>query len=282
MLRELREPSAHVPIANFRLTLAGRGRNVRPCRFADASDSERRLRERNGRTCGPATERTSGGPSGRRPSGRCTDRQVGRRAPARAARRIGAGGKAPRRSELRTQRRLLGAFSASALAHRVRPASATCHGRLCTVRSVRDALLDDLDPHQHDAVTSTPRRSRSSRPRVRARRAVLTRRIAYRAATGAADARHVLAVTFTRKAAGELVSRHRPARRRRAASPPARSTRSRSAQLRRHATERNREAPHGPRPQGADRSGRSSASAAAASRSRSPTSRPRSSGPRPA
>ena len=36
---------------------------------------------------------------------------------------------------------------------------------------------------------------------------VLTRRIAYRAATGGADARRVLALTFTRKAAGELASR---------------------------------------------------------------------------
>src|SRR5439155_5497720 len=36
---------------------------------------------------------------------------------------------------------------------------------------------------------------------------VLTRRIAYRAATGQHDARHVLALTFTRKAAGELASR---------------------------------------------------------------------------
>ena len=38
---------------------------------------------------------------------------------------------------------------------------------------------------------------------------VLTRRIAYRCATGAADPRHVLALTFTRKAAGELGTRLR-------------------------------------------------------------------------
>jgi len=36
---------------------------------------------------------------------------------------------------------------------------------------------------------------------------VLTRRIAYRVTTGSAEARHVLALTFTRKAAGELTER---------------------------------------------------------------------------
>ena len=38
---------------------------------------------------------------------------------------------------------------------------------------------------------------------------VLTRRIAWRVATGRAEAKHVLAVTFTRKAAGELGERLR-------------------------------------------------------------------------
>src|SRR5712691_6329279 len=59
--------------------------------------------------------------------------------------RLGAGGRAPRRSELPTQRRLLGALP--------RHPCAPSH-RLCTVPSVRDALLHDLDPLQHDAVTS--------------------------------------------------------------------------------------------------------------------------------
>src|SRR5262249_57877879 len=36
---------------------------------------------------------------------------------------------------------------------------------------------------------------------------VLTRRVAFRVATGTADASHVLAITFTRRAAGELVRR---------------------------------------------------------------------------
>ena len=36
---------------------------------------------------------------------------------------------------------------------------------------------------------------------------VLTRRIAWRVASGTADSRHVLALTFTRKAAGELRAR---------------------------------------------------------------------------
>jgi hypothetical protein len=38
MLRELRVPSAQE--GKFRLTVARRGRNVRPYRIADASDSE--------------------------------------------------------------------------------------------------------------------------------------------------------------------------------------------------------------------------------------------------
>src|SRR5579859_2092075 len=65
------------------------------------------------------------------------------------ARRHGAGGKAPRRSELPTQRRLLGALP--------RPADITRAdgARAVYGPTVRDALLDDLDPFQHDAVTSS-------------------------------------------------------------------------------------------------------------------------------
>jgi DNA helicase-2/ATP-dependent DNA helicase PcrA len=108
--------------------------------------------------------------------------------------------------------------------------------------SVRDALLHDLDPLQHDAVTSEAAPLAIIAPAGSGKTRVLTRRIAYGAREGRVVARHVLAVTFTRKAAGELVSRigrlgvdgritagtfHAIA----------------LAQLRRHATERNREAP---------------------------------------
>ncbi len=107
---------------------------------------------------------------------------------------------------------------------------------------VRDALLHDLDPLQHDAVTSDAAPLAIIAPAGSGKTRVLTRRIAYGAREGRLEARHVLAVTFTRKAAGELVSRigrlgvdgritagtfHAIA----------------LSQLRRHATERNREAP---------------------------------------
>ncbi|MBK9178982.1 MAG: UvrD-helicase domain-containing protein [Acidimicrobiales bacterium] len=69
------------------------------------------------------------------------------------------------------------------------------------------ALLDGLDPDQAEAV-STPASplcilagAGSGKTRV------LTRRVAHRIATGGADPRHVLVLTFTRKAAAELVDR---------------------------------------------------------------------------
>ena len=107
---------------------------------------------------------------------------------------------------------------------------------------VRDALLHDLDPLQRDAVTSDAAPLAIIAPAGSGKTRVLTRRIAYGAREGRVVARPVLAVTFTRKAAGELVSRigrlgvdgritagtfHAIA----------------LAQLRRHATERNHEAP---------------------------------------
>jgi DNA helicase-2/ATP-dependent DNA helicase PcrA len=70
-------------------------------------------------------------------------------------------------------------------------------------------LLTGLTPSQHAAVTSpaTPLCILASAGAGKTR--VLTRRIAYRARTGSADPRHTLALTFTRKAAGQLQDRLR-------------------------------------------------------------------------
>ena len=70
-----------------------------------------------------------------------------------------------------------------------------------------DKLLADLNDRQREAVTtvSSPLAILAGAGSGKTR--VLTRRIAWQAAQGAIDARHVLAVTFTRKAAGELSDR---------------------------------------------------------------------------
>ena len=70
-----------------------------------------------------------------------------------------------------------------------------------------DALLDGLDPAQRSAVASTAMPLVVLAPAGSGKTRVLTRRIAYRVATGDTDPRHVLALTFTRKAAAELTSR---------------------------------------------------------------------------
>ena len=107
---------------------------------------------------------------------------------------------------------------------------------------VRDALLDDLDPSQHHAVTSSAAPLAIIAPAGSGKTRVLTRRIAYGAREGRLTARHVLAVTFTRKAAGELVSRiGRLGVDGRITSGTFHAIA--LAQLRRHATERNHEAP---------------------------------------
>jgi DNA helicase II / ATP-dependent DNA helicase PcrA len=107
---------------------------------------------------------------------------------------------------------------------------------------VRDALLDDLDPLQYDAVTSDAAPLAIIAPAGSGKTRVLTRRIAYGAREGRLTARHVLAVTFTRKAAGELVSRiGRLGVDGRITSGTFHAIA--LAQLRRHATERNQEAP---------------------------------------
>jgi DNA helicase-2/ATP-dependent DNA helicase PcrA len=108
--------------------------------------------------------------------------------------------------------------------------------------SARDPLLADLDPTQLSAVTSDAAPLAIIAPAGSGKTRVLTRRIAYLAREERVEPKHVLAVTFTRKAAGELISRidrlgvdgritagtfHAIA----------------LGQLRRHAAERNREAP---------------------------------------
>jgi len=108
--------------------------------------------------------------------------------------------------------------------------------------SARDPLLADLDPTQLEAVTSDAAPLAIIAPAGSGKTRVLTRRIAYLAREERVEPKHVLAVTFTRKAAGELISRidrlgvdgritagtfHAIA----------------LGQLRRHAAERNREAP---------------------------------------
>ena len=72
-----------------------------------------------------------------------------------------------------------------------------------------DVLLEDLTDEQRDAVTTaaTPLCIIAGAGSGKTR--VLTRRIAWQAATGAIDPRRVLAVTFTRRAAGELRRRTR-------------------------------------------------------------------------
>jgi DNA helicase II / ATP-dependent DNA helicase PcrA len=68
-------------------------------------------------------------------------------------------------------------------------------------------LLDGLDADQVAAVTSPGAPLAIVAPAGSGKTRVLTRRLAYRVAEGSADAAHTLAITFTRKAAGELLRR---------------------------------------------------------------------------
>jgi DNA helicase-2/ATP-dependent DNA helicase PcrA len=72
-----------------------------------------------------------------------------------------------------------------------------------------EALLADLDPDQRRAVLSDGAPLCIVAPAGSGKTRVLTRRIARRIADGSADAGHVLVITFTRRAAGELVRRLR-------------------------------------------------------------------------
>ena len=72
-----------------------------------------------------------------------------------------------------------------------------------------DRLLDGLDPSQRRAVTSEAQPLAILAGAGSGKTRVLTHRIAYRCHAGLADPRHVLALTFTRKAAAELDGRLR-------------------------------------------------------------------------
>jgi len=67
-----------------------------------------------------------------------------------------------------------------------------------------DALLADLDADQRAAVTTESSLVAVIAGAGSGKTRVLTRRIAHRIAIGSADARHTLALTFTREAAGEI------------------------------------------------------------------------------
>ncbi len=73
--------------------------------------------------------------------------------------------------------------------------------------STLDALLAGLDDSQREAVTSDAQPLCVIAPAGSGKTRVLTRRVARRVADGSALAEHVLAVTFTRKAAAELAAR---------------------------------------------------------------------------
>lgn len=78
-------------------------------------------------------------------------------------------------------------------------------GRLTGVAA--DDLLADLDASQRAAVTEPVVPLAILAPAGSGKTRALTRRIAWQAVTGSVDPNHVLAVTFTRKAAGELRTR---------------------------------------------------------------------------
>ena len=70
-----------------------------------------------------------------------------------------------------------------------------------------DALIADLDADQRSAVTTESHLVAVTAGAGSGKTRVLSRRIAYRIATETADARHTLALTFTREAAGEMRKR---------------------------------------------------------------------------
>ena len=281
MLRELRaarlDVRAELLRSNFRLTRRGVQSYCPLYRFADASDSEPACGDGTDVRAGRGVHRTLGaasfgavshgtvhGPASRS-AGACEGSSAIRR------RREG-----PEEIGAARQRRLLGAFSRPVVS---RPRADAVDVAPAVYRpAVRDALLDDLDPLQHDAVTRAPRRSRSSPRPARARPACS--RAASRTAS-ASSASRPATCSRSRSPARPRASSS-PASSRLGVdgrSPPAPSTRSRSpssAATPPSATGRRRRSSTA-RPAC---SGRCSAAGARRRRSRSPTSRPRSSGPR--
>ena len=135
-------------------------------------------------------------------------------------------GSGPEEIRAATQRRLLGAFLVPVPARGVgRSVSYPTRygargGASCCAVSTRHATRRGHEPRA--------RRSRSSPARARARRACSRAASRGRRARAPSIPRHVLAVTFTRKAAGELRAAPRPGSACSTRSPPARSTPSRS------------------------------------------------------
>jgi len=86
-------------------------------------------------------------------------------------------------------------------------ASATSGGEHASATSGGDRLLDDLDPLQRRAVLTEAQPLCILAGAGSGKTRVLTRRIALRTRTGSALPQHVLALTFTRRAAAELSSR---------------------------------------------------------------------------
>src|SRR4051812_616027 len=144
-------------------------------------------------------------PVAHRLSGRSANRRSSCRALARAAQpAVRRNGEGPEEIGAATQRRLLGAFPRAPV--RVFPSSGA---PLRYGRRVQDRLLDDLDPQQRAAVTALETPLAIIAPAGSGKTRGLTRRVAFRIGEHAAEPKHVLALTFTRKAAAELVGRLR-------------------------------------------------------------------------
>jgi DNA helicase II / ATP-dependent DNA helicase PcrA len=110
-------------------------------------------------------------------------------------------------SPVPADRRSLTSSHAADAATTSHPEVSEAAGKVADVDHVR--LVADLDDLQRRAVTTSAMPLRILAGAGSGKTRVLTRRIAYRVATATADPRHVLALTFTRKAAGELQHRLR-------------------------------------------------------------------------